>query len=322
VLVNSDTNLNSTIIFGGDSLSSDTTMAMVCSMLNNGFSVELKENVTRICPGGPQYMIDEPFMTKYCNHESVPGWMHLRLIRSSNDHELSSVLDLVFFELSPGVGERYERILTESNLPESLGYKLNRGLVIYNWAVHCNDVACLNQYFKEITSHLVDLQKKGFTLFWKVHEAQHFDTLDHSGVYGTTHLVSNKCSAIHNYSQSNWRNNVARLFFHNHTLPYLTNNHSTTWNQTVAASNLELAYVPIVPYFNDSYRWNWMKLNTAFWDCPPYWKKPHAGPCSNPDRRWDDSGDCTHFCYVPGRFSILWENIYRTLHIYMHSERT
>jgi hypothetical protein len=293
VLMNSNAVLNSTIIFGGDSLTSDTIMAMQCSMLANGFSLELKENVTHICPGGPPYLIDEPLMRKYCKPDRF-GWMHFRLIRNSNDHELSPMIDLVFLELSFGLGKRFELILNESMLPVSLGYKLNRGLMLYNWGVHCNDVVCLNEYFKETTSHLVDVQKKGFTLFWKEHEAQHFTTLDHSGLFGTT-LVSNNCSAIHNYSQSNWRNNVARLFFHNHSLPYLTNNHSTTWNQTVAASNLELAYVPIVPYFNDTYPWHWMKLY---------------------------SGDCTHFCFVPGRFSILWENIYRTLHIHMHGERT
>jgi hypothetical protein len=265
IVLKNNPRLNSTIIFGGDSLMADTFMAFVCTMLSNGYDVP--------------HLTEENGTLRAVHFYNESAWANLRLVRHSNDSELSPIVDVAFHLLEPiYFGEAY------------LSSKFECGLVLYNWAVHCPSVLCLTNYLMEIAPFLIAMQNSGFTILWKEHEAQHFSNADKSGLYSINNTKN--CSVVQNYDIGNWRNAVAKLFLHEHRVardPF-----QYRWNSTVHVPGLEkLAYIPIVPYFHYTMDWHWMKL--------PFF-------------------DCTHYCYVPGRFTVLWENLYHVLDKHMRMD--
>ena len=185
-----------TIIFAGDSLSSDHAMAANCELLNSGYEL-ISCSTKRL--GGAQYGNDTSVRCK----TNVHHFTHF-LLQNNATNFCKTVL-IAFSGL-------------RSSLLKSIISSLNEntGLVVFNWGVHCNDnqsgciTSMLSSEILPLVSEFGDAEHAKWRFLFRETEPQHFKTDD--GNFDGGHVCAPAKSSENKVESSNWRNKEAERF--------------------------------------------------------------------------------------------------------------
>jgi hypothetical protein len=170
-----------TLLFLGDSLTSDHAMAAICQLMQAGYTLGSCKPLF----GGDQY--GGPWGVKECSPSlSIPFTSYVDLSREGG-HNIT-----IAFERTDN-----------PNLYNGMMSNMS-GIMLWNIGVHCHDEACLREQMNET---LIPLYQSGalrdWTFLWKETEPQHFNNIG-----GEWKKEGEKvCGPVH---VNNWRNEVAR----------------------------------------------------------------------------------------------------------------
>jgi hypothetical protein len=136
-----------------------------------------------------------------------------------------------------------------------------------------------------ISPQIIKLQSVGFKVLWKESEAQHFKNDDKSGLY-IHNVTRHGCDTISNLHAANWRNRLTENYL------------SQLYNKASGHA------VSILPVFIQSVPQHWIHGTK---------KIIQMKTVTRPRYIFQTNQDCTHYCYIPGRFKPIWQNILNIL---------
>lgn len=195
-----------TIVFAGDSLSSDHAMGANCQLLNSGYELTSCNLKTM---GRKLYGDDTSVQCKANVH---PSMNHI-LLRNDMAETCKEVL------IIPSMPEMSPKELSE--ILESMNE--NGGLFVFNWGVHCNrQGSCISSKLTQsilpfVTGPYASKYAKWKFIFRET-EPQHFRTVD--GTYKGKAESNYPCSPIDSekVESNNWRNREVEWFLSEHNL--------------------------------------------------------------------------------------------------------
>jgi len=203
------------IFFLGDSLSHDTAVAAICQTLL--LKDEYGRYLYAISSCNPSAW-GENSMNPFCDSTRHPQkYSHLGYIefeRTNNDPSLCQRVMLIKIGLwdpykaqpTLGVSLVFDELATLS---------INKGLMIWNWGVWCNnpgDLCIANVMNHTLLPAVNDPRFSDWHHMWRETEPQHFNTPDGS----FSPLVPNYC--IPSWHPETWRNAEAKRFLQNNNL--------------------------------------------------------------------------------------------------------
>ena len=203
------------IFFLGDSLSHDTAVAAICQTLL--LKDELGRYLYEISSCNPSAW-GENSMNPFCDSTRHPQkYNHLGYIefeRTNNDPSLCQRVMFIKIGLwdpykvqpSPGVSLVFDELSTLST---------NKGLMIWNWGVWCNnpgELCIANVMNQTLLPAVQDPRFSDWHQMWRETEPQHFNTPDGS----FSPLIPNHC--IPSWHPETWRNAEAKQFLQNNNL--------------------------------------------------------------------------------------------------------
>lgn len=243
------------ITFIGDSLMSDTMVAMECQLITIGYK-NLTECVFAHI-GKDSYYTNTNYV---CDNSTInnQNTRTLQFQRQFMNQQSKScpIINLLFIKIEllyEITTDEYIKNFIQRSKDDSNNRKT---LLLVNYGTHSNDKEHLvSTYLKMVQTLKVLLNQPNYKVLWKEIEPQHFQS---SNGYFNTKLKNLSClNTIQKYD--NWK---------------------TTILEDLIASN-KFPSLPIIYIYNDTLPFSFL----------------HQQP------------DCTHYCYLPYRFTLLWNKL-------------
>lgn len=251
---NDKSNRHCTITFIGDSLMSDTMVAMECQLMSIGYKNSTECVFDHI--GKEDYYKN----TNYVCHNSTINnqnkqTLHFQrqfvnlLSESCPIINLSFISNIFLFEISTDE-------FIKNFMHRSEDHSKRKKLLLVNYGAHSNDKEHLTSiYLKMVKTLQVLINQSDYKVLWKEIEPQNFQS---SNGYFNTNLKNLTClNTLQKHD--NWK--------------------TTILEDLIASKNFPS--LPIVYIYNDTLPFSFL----------------HQEP------------DCTHYCYLPYRFTLLWNKL-------------
>ncbi|KAL3906608.1 MAG: hypothetical protein SGILL_009202, partial [Bacillariaceae sp.] len=206
-----------TLYFLGDSLTSDTTMAAVCTLVNT-----MGYQITRCKSdwlGGPAYGLDREFcernnlVDKAFESQTMQQISYFELENEDATAPCHKVRVKMGLELmTNATGFTNVKKIFE-------GGKMNDeyGLLIASRGVHCNSPECMQDYMRNHLQPLLTAPSDdNYQFLWREHEPQHFGH-NPGAAFALGNTTNNMgCGPPRNGVYNNFRNEIAETFLREH----------------------------------------------------------------------------------------------------------